>query len=113
MLGLVEHPLVVPVAIALIGFAIGCSGATQGALWPELYGTTHLGAIRSMTAAGIVLASAIAPGLVGMLLDAGVSLESQLNTMFVYCVAAALWTLLIQTRLERLVREGPRKPSSL
>jgi MFS family permease len=104
LLGLVAHPLVVPAAIALIGFAIGCSAATHGALWPELYGTTHLGAIRSKTAAGVVLASAVAPGHVGLLLDAGVSLESQFNTMFVYCIAAALWTALIQPRLKRQVR---------
>lgn len=104
LLGTVAHPLVVPAAIALIGSAIGCSAATHGALWPELYGTTHLGAIRSMTAAGVVLASAIAPGLVGVLLDAGVSLDFQLNTMFVYCVAASLWTVLIQSRLRRKAR---------
>jgi MFS family permease len=108
LLGLVAHPLAVPAAVALIGFAIGCSAATHGALWPELYGTLHLGAIRSMTAAGVVLASAVAPGLVGLLLDAGVSLQFQLNTMFAYCVAAALWATLIQPRLVQQVRGSLR-----
>jgi MFS family permease len=108
LLSLVGHPLVVPAAIALMGFAIGCSAATHGALWPELYGTTHLGAIRSMTAAAVVLASAVAPGLVGLLLDAGITLEAQLNTMFAYCIAAALWAALIQPRLRRQVRGSPR-----
>jgi MFS family permease len=95
-------PYVLPVAMALIGITGGSSGTIQGALWAELYGTRHLGAIRSLAAAGQVFASALSPGLIGILLDAGVALEVQLLAMAGYCFLAALWLGALMTRLNRL-----------
>ncbi|MEX0706325.1 MAG: MFS transporter [Woeseia sp.] len=102
LLALADTAFIVPVSMALIGFTTGFAGATSGALWAELYGTVHLGAIRSITIAVVVFASAISPGLVGVLLDAGVGLEPQLIAMAAYCVAAALWMLALMPRLNRL-----------
>ncbi len=102
LLALADTAFVVPVSMALIGFTMGFAGATSGALWAELYGTTHLGAIRSITIAVMVFATAVSPGLVGVLLDAGVGLEPQLIAMAAYCVAAALWMLALMPRLDRL-----------
>lgn len=57
------------VYLFLTGSSLGCSGAAGGALWPERYGTRHLGAIRSVAQAVMVLSTAVAPVLVGLLLD--------------------------------------------
>jgi len=89
--------------MALYGITMGFAGTTSGALWAELYGTVHLGSIRSVTTAFVVLATAIAPGVVGLLLDAGVSIETQLLVMGSYSLLAGLWTLLLIPRLNRLV----------
>lgn len=95
-------PYILPVAMALIGLTAGSASTIQGALWAELYGTEHLGAIRAVAMAGIVFASALSPGLIGVLMDAGVALETQLLALGLYCLAAALWMRLLTARLERL-----------
>lgn len=53
----------------LLGFGSGITSVLMGAIWPETYGTRHLGAIRSLAASGSVFASAFAPALFGLLLD--------------------------------------------
>lgn len=53
----------------LLGLGSGLTKVLMGAIWAESYGTLHLGAIRSLAASGSVLASALAPGLFGLLLD--------------------------------------------
>lgn len=51
------------VFMALAGLSGGAAGVTSPALWAELYGQSHLGAIKSMVAMTTVFASAIAPPL--------------------------------------------------
>ncbi len=93
---------VLPVFMALVGLTSGGAATIQGALWAELYGTEHLGAIRALAMAGVVFASALSPGLIGLLMDAGVGLEIQLSAMAVYCLLAALWMGSLLPRLNRL-----------
>jgi len=93
---------VLPVFMALAGLAHGGASTVHGALWAELYGTGHVGAIRSVVAAGMVFASALSPGLIGILLDAGVSLHGQFVAMGAYCLVAALWMGNLAPRLDRL-----------
>ena len=75
--------------MALLGISFGFSSTLEGAMWPEIYGTTHLGAIRSIVVAAAVLSSALGPGLTGYLIDAGVDYPLQLAAMGVYSLAAA------------------------
>jgi MFS family permease len=87
----VEGAWAVPVFMVLVGASNGLNGTLVGALWPELYGTRHLGAIRSVVWAAIVLGSAVGPGLTGVLIDRGVSYPAQINAMALYgfvCLAA-------------------------
>lgn len=72
---------------------------TTNALWPELYGAAHLGAIRAVVTAAVVLSTALAPGLVGILLDAGLALSTQLHAMVIYCLAAAAAMAVLLPRL--------------
>jgi MFS family permease len=97
-----SSPYALPVIMVLLGITGGSSGTIQGALWAELYGTRNLGAIRAVAAAAQVFASALSPGLIGILMDAGVPLESQLLAMAAYCFLAALWLGALMTRLNRL-----------
>lgn len=60
---------------ALSGFAVGAGIPVSGALWPGLYGTRHLGAIRSMLSSVMVLATGLAPASYGYMLDAGVTVR--------------------------------------
>lgn len=94
-----------PVFMALAGASQGGLSTAQGALWPELYGTLHLGAIRAVVVAAVVLSTALAPGVIGVLLDLGVGLGVQLLAMALYGVAAAVWMALLVPRLDRVAAE--------
>jgi MFS family permease len=75
--------------MALMGATSGGATIVLGALWAELYGVAHLGAIRALTVALMVLSTALAPGVMGLLIDAGVPLDSQFRVLAVYVTACA------------------------
>lgn len=85
-------PLGVPGLYAfmiILGVSYGFSSTLFGALWPEVYGTEHLGAVRSAIVSALVFATAAGPGLTGTLIDRGYSLPVQLTWMGVYCLFAS------------------------
>jgi MFS family permease len=55
--------------MAMLGVAVGFGGTVKGALWAELYGIRHLGAIKSMMAAFMVVSTAAAPIVIGAFID--------------------------------------------
>ena len=59
------------VYLGLCGLNLGIIGPVSGGLWPELFGTEHLGAIRSLTSPIAIFATAAAPVLFGAVIDAG------------------------------------------
>lgn len=78
----------------LLGVSQGMSTTLFGSLFPEVYGTEHLGSIRALLMSAIVLATAVGPGLSGWLLDGGVSIDTLLQLIAVYSlcgVLALLW----------------------
>ncbi|MEL6217653.1 MAG: MFS transporter [Pseudomonadota bacterium] len=75
-------------ALALLAISQGLSQAIWGTIWPELFGTRHLGAIRSVSTTAMVFATAAGPGITGLLIDAGIAFPAQTGGL-------ALWTLLI------------------
>lgn len=86
VLALVHAPYAPFIFMALIGLSNGFVATFTGALWPELYGTRHLGAVRSVVFAFMVFASALGPGLAGWLIDFGVPYDGQILGFSLYCV---------------------------
>ncbi len=84
--------------MALMGISYGFSSTLFGALWPELYGSKHLGGIRSLIVAFMVFATAMGPGLTGALIDAGISYPGQIAAMGVYSVAVIVIMTLVSRR---------------
>lgn len=72
----------------LLGVSNGFTSTLLGALWPEVYGLANLGGIRAIIVSAMVLASALGPGLTGMLIDLGVALPTQLLWLAGWCVVA-------------------------
>ncbi|MDZ5698493.1 MFS transporter [Chelativorans sp. M5D2P16] len=95
-------PYAVPVFMLLGALTNGSASTLLGALWAELFGTRHLGAIRSVAFAGQVFASALAPGLMGLLLDFGVHIEAQYVALAAYALVSSLWLWLFVPRLHRI-----------
>ncbi|MEM7747132.1 MAG: MFS transporter [Pseudomonadota bacterium] len=80
------------VAIVGLSFLAAGQGAAHsllGSIWPEYYGTRHLGAIRALIVAFTVAASAIGPGITGWLIDLGVGFETQCVAMAIYLVVVS------------------------
>jgi MFS family permease len=78
-----------PLFLGLMGFGTGMSFVVGSALWPELYGTTHLGTIRAFTQAVMVFATGAAPAALGLAVDAGHSVESVALACAAYCLVAS------------------------
>ncbi len=85
-----DSPYIIPFVMILFGVSGGGFNTLFGALWPELYGTKHLGNIRSLIVALMVLFSALGPGVVGGLIDIGITLETQFQTMALYCISVTV-----------------------
>ncbi|MCH9693582.1 MAG: MFS transporter [Gammaproteobacteria bacterium] len=77
------------IVMLLLGISYGISSTLFGSLWPEIYGLAHLGAIRSVTVAAAVFATAAGPGLTGTLIDRGTGLPAQMAFLGAYCLLAA------------------------
>jgi MFS family permease len=76
--------------LALCGINLGMAAPISGGLWPEMYGTAHLGAIRSMTGPVIILSTSIAPVLFGFVLEHGISFSALAQAAIVYMMLAMI-----------------------
>jgi MFS family permease len=97
----------------LLGISNGFTSTLLGALWPEVYGLANLGGIRAITVSGMVLASALGPGITGALIDMGIPLPTQMLWMAAWCVLASLALAMAANKVR--AREMRRKltPSHL
>jgi MFS family permease len=92
----------VPIYFVLIGISTGIAHTAIAALWAELYGVGHIGAIRSLVSALGVFASALGPITMGALIDAGVTIGSALSVLAAYAViGAALISIALRSRREQ------------
>ncbi len=82
----------------------GANSTLPNAFWAEFYGTRHLGAIKSMATAIMVLGSAIGPGVTGFFMDQNVSLDIQYQFVagFFVLTTVSMW---IGIRLYRDLRK--------
>jgi len=82
--------------LAAVGFMlfIGISSGTYTTLaspfLAEMYGSRHLGAIKSLATSVMVFASAVSPVVMGWLIDSGVSMDTMACGSALYVVAAGL-----------------------
>lgn len=103
LIGPAETPLGWAVALSLVGVTQGTAAALAGTLLPTLFGTNHLGSVRSIATAIMVFASAIGPGITGWFIDQGVSYPDQGVAQGAWClvlsaalVPVMLWTVRLQ-----------------
>lgn len=99
LLGPVDHVAGWFAVLALIGLTQGMSGALWGTFLPTVYGTDHLGAVRSLVTTVMVISTAIGPGITGVLIDRSVSFPEQGLAMGLWCLALSLAGYAIMRRL--------------
>jgi MFS family permease len=99
LLATTDKTYIAPIFMLLAGGTAGAATIVMGALWVELYGTDYLGSIRSMCFAIMVISTSIAPGLIGLLLDIGVTLETQLFILAIYIFICTVIFIIIMPSL--------------
>jgi len=62
--------------MAGLGVSVGMGATVKPALWAELYGVEHLGAIKSLMGTLMVVSTAASPLLLGVLLDRGTPMDA-------------------------------------
>jgi MFS family permease len=85
----VQAPWGMPLFLLPTGLSAGLSATLLTALLVELYGSARLAEVRSVMASASVIASGLAPIIMGFLIDAGVSLEQQAVVCLLYTVLAS------------------------
>lgn len=87
-IGLSGHPLALFGFMASLGAASGLTQTTGGAVWAEVYGVARLGTIRSFATMLMVAGTAAGPAVLGLGLDAGMSVGA-IATAFLLLGGAA------------------------
>lgn len=94
-------------ALGFIGLTQGTSGALWGVILPVVYGTRHLGSVRSLVTTVMVVATAIGPGITGVMIDVGVRFPAQGVFMSLWCIGLGAFCYLVQRRLGRELQPAP------
>lgn len=76
-------------AVVLMGAGTGMHVTMMATFWAETFGTRHLGAIRAMMAAIMVLGTALGPAITGALIDLGIAFPGQSYAIAGYFLLAA------------------------
>jgi MFS family permease len=74
--------------MAMAGATTGLYYGAANAVWAELYGLTHLGAIRAMTHSFMMVSAALGPPLMGWMLDFGFAISTIMLATAAYLLIA-------------------------
>lgn len=91
-----DNPWAVWPYMILGGINTGIAYTAVTALWAELYGVAHMGAVKSLTTALSVFATGLGPVTMGILMDFGISIE---RVCLAFAGYAALGAVLIVVAL--------------
>ena len=83
-----------PVAFGLMGLGAGMARPTMSAIWPEMFGTDSLGAIRSAVSMFMVFASGLSPFVFSLMLDFGLTVSGAMWVLVGYSVVSLVVTFL-------------------
>lgn len=89
ILGLGDHFYTAVVYMGLLAVSVGIYSTLSSPFFSEMYGTLHLGAIKSLTTAAMVFATAIAPVVMGWMIDMGVGMGTMALGGAAYTVLAS------------------------
>lgn len=92
-----------------IGVSQGVVVTLFGALWPTLYGTQWIGSIKSLSTSAMVVATALGPGITGLVIDLGTPFPQQAIWLAAYCVLASAVFLFTAPKLTRALN-APARP---
>ena len=86
--------------LVLTGITVGYQSTVTAPFWSEMYGNQHLGAIKSLGAAAMVLCTALSPIVFGWQIDIGTSMDT-------LAIASALYIFLTSALAYYACRSRP------
>ena len=89
VLGLVPSLWGAAFGLICLGIGAGAHSAIPTIFWAEVYGTGHLGAVRALAAAFMLVGSSVGPVLTGWLIDQGVPFADQAVWMAGWFIATS------------------------
>ena len=101
MIGMAGSPVAWIVGIGLIGVTQGIANTVWGTLLPATYGTDHIGSVRAVASAVLVVSTALGPGMGGVIIDAGIPVPDQAWVMAAWCFGLSLAMVAVTRRLLR------------
>ncbi len=101
LLVLFDSPVIIWFYMITNGLSGGMFGVVQSVLWADLYGTKHLGAIRSLITSTSIFAAALAPAVMGWLLDAGWTMRMLAGASLAYIAVAMVLAMRVNLRTAR------------
>ena len=107
IIGPADHVVAWYLALGFIGLTQGTAGALWGVILPVVYGTRHLGSVRSLVTTVMVISTAIGPGLTGILIDLGIDFPAQSLFMSLWCIGLSALCYMVQRRLSFELQPAP------
>ncbi len=101
VLAMFNDPLIAILFMFFIGMTSGATAVTHGAIWAEIYGVAHLGAIKALGSALMVLGSALSPPIMGWAIDAGVTMEAIAIGCAIYSGVAIFLVTFVYPRMKK------------
>lgn len=91
--------------LGLVLYAAGQGGNANipTSFWAEVYGTEHIGGIKSLATAAMVIGSALGPGITGALIDIGIPFPDQMIMIAAYFLVVALLVWMATRRIKPLL----------
>ena len=85
--------------LGLVGASNGLANVLGSATWAEIYGVKHIGSIKALTTALMVLSTAFGTALFGILIDSNFSIEQIALVSGSYILIAILFLFFIKNKL--------------
>ena len=85
--------------LGLIGISNGFANVLGSSTWAEIYGVKHIGSIKALTTALMVLATAFGTALFGILIDIGFSIEQIAVVSGTYILISIILLFFIRKQL--------------
>ncbi len=104
LIALTNEPAAAMAYMILSGVTVGAGVTMIGAMWAEIYGVAHLGAIRALITAIMMFATALTPVGMGWLIDRGVSMEAIAWLCLAYKAGAMMLLAFVSWREARKSR---------
>ena len=76
LLGLSSHISIALIFLILLGITTGVQYTISTPFWSDMYGSAHLGSIKSLSSATMASGSALTPFLMGWFIDAGTHIDT-------------------------------------